>query len=544
MSKTFILITTFMWGALSFAGASSLGKDKVPPIYIGITNNADSKIVFPNKESAMNEDQQSEDYELSHKFQKIEGFDLPDTDYVGGSLYDLGVICQTPQLFLHPQHQYILCLSPLTERSWVIDVAEKKAYKIENDDRYADIENDNMFGDIEKDKRDAVIHPVITVLDMPEGDSLYKYIMGNCGHNGYHKVCFLNDGFIIDYDMQCSMISYKGRYMAEFDLSFIEIHTPEGKWICWWPWSRSEGIPLISDMIGRVILPMYNERMFKSADNYYISDLVNYETKYNEVAEYLNSDSALFIQTPYGIKRMGEPKEFFLLDNEWSNYYDQFLKPESKKGNTYTFYKSMCNWFSTREDCYTPKITYATHFPSHDNGEKLFFFYWVAPINGTDYKRILYAYCDRKGNIIKTAEFYPAEYNEMSGQPLTSAFLHCPVFRADEWPYFSDLPPQKIGNNAVALLVYRSTGKYVYYIVSPYSERIIEIRANTALYFLPTLLDGGKTLFAVSQDEWKGYDAPLPVLPYLDMLNWERNHNVTTGSYGYFIPLPLNIENQ
>lgn len=399
-----------------------------------------------------------------------------------------------------------------------------------------------MFGDIEKDKRHGGIHPVIKVIEMPEGDSLYKNVMGNCGHNGYHKVCFLNDWFIIDYNMQCSMISYKGRYLAEFNYASIDIHTPEGKWVCC-PSENTRKMSFVATAT-QGLISLVESATYKTSDNYYISDLVNYETKHNIIAEYLNSDSALFIQTPYGIKRMGEPKEFFLLDNEWSNYYDQFLKPEPKKCNTYTFYKSMCNWFSTREDCYTPKITYATHFPSHDNGEKLFFFYWVAPINGTDYKRILYAYCDRKGNIIKTAEFYPAEYNEMSGQPLTSAFLDCPVFRADDFSYFSDLSPQKIGNNAVALLVYRSTGKYIYYIVSPYSERIIEIRANTALYFLPTLLDGGKTLFAVSQDEWKGYDAPLPVLPYLDMLNWEMDHNVTTGSYGYFIPLPLNIENQ
>lgn len=539
MSKTFILITTFMWGALSFTGASSLGKDKVPPIYIGITNNADSKIVFPNKEAAMNEDQQSEDYELSHKFQKIEGFDLPDTDYVGGSLYDLGVIYQTPQLFLHPQHQYILCLSPLTARGWVIDVAEKKAYKIENDDKYADIENDNMFGDIEKDKRHGGIHPVIKVIEMPEGDSLYKNVMGNCGHNGYHKVCFLNDGFIIDYDMQCSMISYKGRYMAEFDLSFIEIHTAEGKWICWWPWSRSEGIPLISDMIGRVILPMYNERMFKSADNYYISDLVNYETKYNEVAEYLNSDSALFIQTQYGIKRMGEDKEFFLLGSEWGICYDRVIKIGPKKNSIKTFYKAMCNWFIEDEGRYTSKITYATHFPSQNKGDDLFFFYWVSQINDTNDKRILYTYCDRKGNIIKTAAFYPSEYDEESGIPFT--YRACPIPKKH---YLTDNAPQKIGSNAVALLVYRSTGKYIYYILSPNSERIVEIHANTALYFLPTLLDGGKTLFAVSQDEWKGYDAHLPALPYHDMYNWEMDHSITTGSYGYFIHLPLNIENQ
>lgn len=255
MNKNIALISMLVCGTLSFAGEASPAEDKAPALYVGITGSRNTETIPDSTESAISHMVQSSLENTPQKeFRKIEGIYLPDTDYVGGSLYDLGVICQIPQLFLHPQHQYILCLSPLTARGWVIDVAEKKAYRIENDDRYADIENDNMFGDIEKDKRHAEIHPVIKVLEMPEGDSLYKNVMGNCGHNGYHKVCFLNDGFIIDYDMQCSMISYKGRYMAEFDLFFIEIHTAEGKWIRWRPWSRSEGIPLISAMIGRVIL--------------------------------------------------------------------------------------------------------------------------------------------------------------------------------------------------------------------------------------------------------------------------------------------------
>ncbi|MBQ7023054.1 MAG: hypothetical protein IJN29_05695 [Akkermansia sp.] len=58
-----------------------------------------------------------------------------------------------------------------------------------------------------------------------------------------------------------------------------------------------------------------------------------------------------------------------------------------------------------------------------------------------------------------------------------------------------------------------------------------------------TLLNNGKTIFAVSRDEVIGYNTPYPcITPNNELLDREVNHCIRNGAYAYFIELPMNIE--
>lgn len=511
MKHFFTLICAYIGSALTCL-SSQPATQGAPAIYVGMVNEGDTAYVARNIQDAVEHRREKKDF---RQLKEIRGINLPEPPSMYTNvLVTHNVIDEPPALFLAPGHQYILCFSPATYLGWVIKRAEEKAYLLPP--------YDSPYG----------TRPAI--MDDDTTDAKFHTEMGNSGSNGIISVYFLKDGFIISQMLLPRLLfTPEATLTMAFECDGVYIHKKNG---------GVTKLPLkwLSSYVDDFTINFNTQ-----SDNYYVTDLIGYESNKPKWWEDKEHEGCLFVQTDQGLKRKGDHQEFFLLDKEWYSYYHQNTDDSRHSFNIEQLYKRMNYWFCEKQ-LFT-KCKYAVHYPETDKKGELFFFHWVSRVAGTDYNRIQYLYTDRTGGIVKQGHFYPAEYDDTSGDYLITTLeyyndhLHCADDRDVRAAYINT--PQKIGTNSTAILVHRSKGKYIYYIVSPHTERIIQIHANTALYFLPTLLDNGKTVFAVSRDEVMGYNAPYPcITPNDELLYWEVKHCIRSGAYAYFIELPMNIE--
>lgn len=531
MKKIIALITALMWSSFYAYGESGTEFEEDNTILVGYADTIGNEYVTGSMAEAM--------LPYTHtgasvarnqkELKKIRGVALPWTKTKGYTPYHTCDVKKpyfdnAPALFLHPEQRYILCLSPLTSMGWIINTDEKKAYVLEP------FCFRGYFCD----------HYPHDCRDYPVGP-----LMGSCGNNGWLEVGWLQDTFCIlgeDY----KFYTMKGAPHAYIWGPYIR--TAEDKW-------RTISARCLFDSLTYYTLMELIKKQLRNitnlADNYYLSE---YVYRYDETGI---TEDCLFIYGKQGIYRKGEDKPFYTLREDWHQYYSEHVGATIREEEETPYFHAFNPWTDNSKKICTLFYN-AAHLPpteatsnlriiwsysEEENGikkptpltnEDLFFFHWISTITNTNYHRISYIYTNKNGHIIKEGEYYPREYNIYSATR--------PIHSMVDYEYGTlNKPgntPQKIGSNAVAILIYRQRGYYIYHIIRPDTERIIEIHSGTQLYFLPRLLNGGKTLFAVSNDEWRGFDAPMPK-NYSE--SWIKEHTLTSTPHAYFIELPEHI---